>query len=126
MELNTSKVYNTKYYPCFVKKQIVPFRLTRIMANALDVAGVNGVLEREMNDAMDIVRESKDFIVCTLEPSIRDEKLNWTSNPENALDFVAKRLSDENDSQELVLKLIDSATSDTNISRMPADWNSWW
>lgn len=125
MELATSKVYNAIYYPCFVPSK-VPFRLSRVMANALDTAGVSGALEREMKDCLDAICREKERLLRAIEPSVRDENLRWANKCEQALEFVSKRLEINQSSLEVVKDLISVASSDENLSMMPAEWNPWW
>jgi serine/threonine-protein kinase mTOR len=55
----------------------VPFRLTRMLVNAMEVAGIEGNYRSTCEKVMDILRENRDSLVATLEAFVHDPLISW-------------------------------------------------
>lgn len=57
--------------------EAVPFRLTRILVNALGVSGVDGVYRHTCEHVMKLLRRHKENLLSILEAFIYDPLINW-------------------------------------------------
>ncbi|CCW59892.1 unnamed protein product [Phytomonas sp. EM1] len=55
----------------------VPFRLTRMLRNALDVSGVEGVFRSDAEVVMSVLREGRQNVLALLEAFIQDPLISW-------------------------------------------------
>ncbi|KEG11442.1 phosphatidylinositol 3-kinase tor [Trypanosoma grayi] len=55
----------------------VPFRLTRMLRNALDVSGVQGAFRITAETAMSVLRNGSHSVLAILEAFIRDPLISW-------------------------------------------------
>jgi serine/threonine-protein kinase mTOR len=55
----------------------VPFRLTRMLVNAMEVSGVEGSFRITCEHAMRVLRENKDSLMAVLEAFVYDPLINW-------------------------------------------------
>eukprot|EP00731_Ephydatia_muelleri_P014310 Em0008g30a len=55
----------------------IPFRLTRMLVNAMEVTGIEGNFRRTCNSVMSVLRENKDSVMAVLEAFVYDPLLNW-------------------------------------------------
>ncbi|XP_066915687.1 serine/threonine-protein kinase mTOR-like [Clytia hemisphaerica] len=55
----------------------VPFRLTRMLTNAMEVTGIDGNYRMTCESVMRVLRESKDSLMAVLEAFVYDPLLNW-------------------------------------------------
>jgi FKBP12-rapamycin complex-associated protein len=113
----------------------VPFRLTRILENALEVSKIEGTFRSCCENVMTLVHTNADQLVGLLEVFIYDPLLQWTTTSQS--EAIVKRISDKLKGcdfetgkvytvQEQVAKLIDQARSPENLSRMFRGWLPWW
>eukprot|EP01034_Spumella_vulgaris_P021660 gene21660-27701_t len=63
-----------------LRPEIVPFRLTPNMVDAMGVAGVEGTFRRTLEVAMSLLRANKDTLMSVLEPFLRDPTVAWSRN----------------------------------------------
>ena len=55
----------------------VPFRLTRMMVKAMEVAGIEGNFRATCNEVMRVLRTNKDSVMAMLEAFVHDPLINW-------------------------------------------------
>ena len=55
----------------------VPFRLTRMLQEAMEVGGVQGTFRLSCEATMRVLRDSKDSVMAVLEAFIHDPLINW-------------------------------------------------
>uniref|UniRef100_A0A7M5XP27 non-specific serine/threonine protein kinase n=1 Tax=Clytia hemisphaerica TaxID=252671 RepID=A0A7M5XP27_9CNID len=55
----------------------IPFRLTRMLTNAMEVTGIDGNYRMTCESVMRVLRESKDSLMAVLEAFVYDPLLNW-------------------------------------------------
>ncbi|CAH1772250.1 unnamed protein product [Owenia fusiformis] len=55
----------------------IPFRLTRMLINAMEVTGIDGNYRMTCESVMEVMREHKDSVMAVLEAFIYDPLLNW-------------------------------------------------
>eukprot|EP00053_Salpingoeca_punica_P020177 m.209872 g.209872 ORF g.209872 m.209872 type:complete len:925 (-) comp17813_c0_seq1:564-3338(-) len=80
----TGHVVHIDFGDCFeVAKQRdkfperVPFRLTRMMINAMGVSGINGVFDSTSESVMGVLRANKDSLLAVLDAFVHDPILSW-------------------------------------------------
>ncbi|KAK9883142.1 hypothetical protein WA026_001340 [Henosepilachna vigintioctopunctata] len=99
----------------------IPFRLTRMLVNAMEVTHIEGTYRRTCESVMNVLRRNKDSLMAVLEAFVYDPLLNW-----RLLDSNTKYKSTEIDSlstnsiqdQEL-LELISIRRSTTSTEFVP-------
>ena len=55
----------------------IPFRLTRMLTNAMEVTGIEGSFRVTCNTVMKVLRQNKDSLMAVLEAFVYDPLLNW-------------------------------------------------
>ena len=65
----------------------VPFRLTRMMVRAMEVAGIEGNFRATCDEVMRVMRDQRDSMMAMLEAFVHDPLINWRLlNADNAGD----------------------------------------
>ncbi|KAK9466961.1 hypothetical protein V1512DRAFT_225198 [Lipomyces arxii] len=124
--------------------ELVPFRLTQNMVDALGPYGYDGPLRRCSEVTLRILRDSAEFLLPVLETFLHDPLLEWlsvknparkgsASSPEEALSRIDKRLKGilANDSFPLSIEaqtdsLLLTATDPGKLAGMYVGWCSFW
>lgn len=55
----------------------VPFRLTRMLVNAMEVSGIEGSYRTTCENTMDVLRDNKDSLLAMLEAFVHDPLFSW-------------------------------------------------
>ncbi|KAK6628142.1 hypothetical protein RUM43_001953 [Polyplax serrata] len=55
----------------------IPFRLTRMLINAMEVTGIEGTYRKTCESVMSVLRHNKDSLMAVLEAFVYDPLLNW-------------------------------------------------
>jgi serine/threonine-protein kinase mTOR len=55
----------------------VPFRLTRMLINAMEVSGIEGTYRTTSEKVMSVLRENRDSVMAVLEAFVYDPLINW-------------------------------------------------
>lgn len=55
----------------------VPFRLTRMIVNAMEACGIEGNYRKTCELVMQVVRENKESLLAVLEAFVYDPLINW-------------------------------------------------
>lgn len=81
----------------------VPFRLTRMLINAMEVSGIEGNFRSTCENVMQVLRENKESLMAVLEAFVYDPLINWRlltpNGPDGPKEGEAK-LQDENESSD--------------------------
>eukprot|EP01129_Flabellula_baltica_P013264 TRINITY_DN6129_c0_g1_i1.p1 TRINITY_DN6129_c0_g1~~TRINITY_DN6129_c0_g1_i1.p1 ORF type:complete len:2300 (+),score=375.38 TRINITY_DN6129_c0_g1_i1:7-6906(+) len=107
---------NREYLP-----ELVPFRLTRMMINAMEVSGVNGSFRATCEDVVQLLRANKESIMAVLESFVYDPLINWRLFTENEIEELGTdetpideemtpSLRSKKLDQEILSNLIDNET----------------
>ena len=143
MNNSTSKLVHIDFGDCFevamrrnAFPEKVPFRLTRMLCNALEVSGIEGTLKTCFENIMKILRSKNQEIFRLLETFIDDPLIQWEGEDDDQPRIVLKRIQDKlkgldfNNEKPLsvqaqVHRLIMSATDPKNLSQMFKGWYPW-
>lgn len=72
----------------------IPFRLTRMLTNAMEVSGIHGSYKKSCEIAMEVLRDNKDSLMAVLEAFVYDPLIAWrlvpTNNPGGAKEVEGK------------------------------------
>jgi FKBP12-rapamycin complex-associated protein len=150
MKKNSAKLVHIDFGDCFEVAQHrdkipekVPFRLTRILTNALDVSKIEGIFRNCCENVMNLAHVHSEQIIGLLEVFIHDPLLQWITNDEvggaetSKSEAIVRRIEDKLKGcdfepgqtytvAEQVDKLIDEATSLRNLCVMFRGWLPWW
>jgi len=55
----------------------IPFRLTRMLINAMEVSGIEGNFRITCESVMRVLRDNKDSLMAVLEAFVHDPLINW-------------------------------------------------
>jgi FKBP12-rapamycin complex-associated protein len=55
----------------------IPFRLTRMLINAMEVSGIEGTFRITSENVMRVIRENKESLMAVLEAFVYDPLINW-------------------------------------------------
>lgn len=115
--------------------ETVPFRLTRIMVNALEACGVEGSFRELCAEVMDTLRNNREMILGVLETFVYDPVLvdREKSNPKQILRRIADKLGGIDFGvvypmpiEKQVDILIKEAQDLNNLCKMFSGWRPWW
>jgi len=143
IDLSTAKLIHIDFGDCFEVSmhraefpEKVPFRLTRMLTNALEVSGVDGSFRSLSEIGLSLCRESRTQLLGLLEVFIYDPLIQWTNGGTNAIECVSriesKLKGNDFEFNEIfpietqVSKLIDQATDYKNLCQMFRGWFPWW
>jgi len=80
----TGKVIHIDFGDCFEVAmnrekfpERIPFRLTRMLINAMEVSGIEGSFRITCENVMSVLRENKDSLMAVLEAFVYDPLINW-------------------------------------------------
>jgi FKBP12-rapamycin complex-associated protein len=80
----TGKVIHIDFGDCFEVAmhrdkfpEKIPFRLTRMLINAMEVSGIEGNYRITCENVMRVLRSNKDSLMAVLEAFIHDPLINW-------------------------------------------------
>jgi len=82
----------------------VPFRLTRMLTNAMEACGIEGNFRHTCNLVMNIVREQKDSLLAVLEAFVYDPLINWRLLTMSVEDRIEKNVGDKLDKKYSILQ----------------------
>jgi FKBP12-rapamycin complex-associated protein len=140
----TAKLVHIDFSDCFdvaINREIypekVPFRLTRVMVNALEVSGIEGTFRSCMENVMQLLRDNAAEILALLEAWLSDPVQQMLAlTEENALLKIGQRIKDKlhgfdgsgtqlsvRDSIDLLIR---QATDNANLAQMYKGWFPWW
>ena len=84
MERASGKIVHIDFGDCFEVTRVrekfpekVPFRLTRVLINAMESCGIEGNYRFTCEAVMQVIRENRESIMAILEAFIWDPLLNW-------------------------------------------------
>jgi FKBP12-rapamycin complex-associated protein len=148
MKKSSSKLVHIDFGDCFevamtreVWPEKVPFRLTRMLVGALEVAGVAGIFRDCCEDVMTIMRDNEEQIsgfarALIDDPLIKDgkEKTNgnaiWTRIRDKLTGRDFQKESDDDPFPKTVRqqfeKLVHQATNKANLCQMYIGWVPHW
>ena len=117
----------------------VPFRLSPLIVNALEVSKIEGTFRSCCENVMRILRENDEQIMALLEAFIYDPLLQWTTEGNNELSAIKiigrikDKLSGNDFENEKMLSvkmqvdlLIQEATNPRNLCQMFQGWCPFW
>lgn len=80
----TGKILHIDFGDCFEVAMTrekfpekIPFRLTRMLTNAMEVTGIEGTYRKTCESVMNVLRKNKDSLMAVLEAFVYDPLLNW-------------------------------------------------
>jgi FKBP12-rapamycin complex-associated protein len=98
LDRTTGKIIHIDFGDCFevacLREKFpekVPFRLTRMLINAMEVSGIEGSFRRTCENVLRVLRENKESVLAVLEAFIHDPLISWrllnTDNDQLSLDL---------------------------------------
>ncbi|KAF4675377.1 phosphatidylinositol kinase- protein kinase tor1 [Perkinsus chesapeaki] len=98
IEQETGKVVHIDFGDCFEVAMLrerfpekIPFRLTRMLVNALEVSGVEGSFRRTCEKMMQLLRTNKDAVMAMLEAFVFDPLITWRLMPTRPFESPAQK-----------------------------------
>ncbi|KAG9508887.1 Serine/threonine-protein kinase mTOR, partial [Fragariocoptes setiger] len=121
----------------------IPFRLTRMLINAMEVTGIEGTYRMTCEKMMHVLRKNKDSLMAVLEAFVYDPLLNWRQDEREQPAANAKALAVVNrvrdkltgrdfdpcvtlDVPKQIDLLIKQATSHENLCQCYIGWCPFW
>nr|QND78269.1 TOR [Cyrtorhinus lividipennis] len=103
----------------------IPFRLTRMLVNAMEVTGINGTYTRTCESVMKVLHRNKDSLMAVLEAFVYDPLLNWRLMETNHASSKCKRAqpSASHSQEQISSELNDSVSAmlhNSATNKMPA------
>jgi len=93
LDRHTGKVLHIDFGDCFEVAmhrekypEKIPFRLTRMLINAMEVSGIEGTFRLTCENVIRILRQNKESLMAVLEAFVDDPIINWrllTNSPDN-------------------------------------------
>eukprot|EP00003_Mantamonas_plastica_P010783 TRINITY_DN2025_c0_g1_i1.p1 TRINITY_DN2025_c0_g1~~TRINITY_DN2025_c0_g1_i1.p1 ORF type:complete len:2240 (+),score=782.23 TRINITY_DN2025_c0_g1_i1:702-7421(+) len=107
MDRGSGKVVHIDFGDCFEVAmhrekfpERIPFRLTRMMINAMEVSGIEGNYRSTCESVMTVLRENKDSLMAVLEAFVHDPLLNWRLLATDDTPSDASGVNDDDDEEE--------------------------
>eukprot|EP01090_Pellita_catalonica_P016236 TRINITY_DN4595_c0_g2_i1.p1 TRINITY_DN4595_c0_g2~~TRINITY_DN4595_c0_g2_i1.p1 ORF type:complete len:277 (+),score=55.91 TRINITY_DN4595_c0_g2_i1:1919-2749(+) len=95
----------------------IPFRLTRMLINAMEVSGIEGNFRSTCEQSMRVLRENKESVMAVLEAFVHDPLINWRLlTPSEVFGPLISPLDDTNDLYPLAQIQAQMSSSSQNIS----------
>lgn len=119
----------------------IPFRLTRMLINAMEVTGIEGTYRMTCEKVMHVLRKNKDSLMAVLEAFIYDPLLDWrlasgakmNSRAMTVVNRVRDKLTGRDFDANLTFDvphqielLIKQATSNENLCQCYMGWCPFW
>jgi FKBP12-rapamycin complex-associated protein len=118
LEKNSGRIVHIDFGDCFESASLrdklpekVPFRLTRLLVNAMDVCGTEGTFKSTCEIVMKTMRENKEVILALLEEFICDPIISWRLGNET----LSESGTDLSNSSIHVDKIIDNSLKSITI-----------
>eukprot|EP00471_Norrisiella_sphaerica_P000306 CAMPEP_0184486668 /NCGR_PEP_ID=MMETSP0113_2-20130426/8143_1 /TAXON_ID=91329 /ORGANISM="Norrisiella sphaerica, Strain BC52" /LENGTH=1615 /DNA_ID=CAMNT_0026868649 /DNA_START=27 /DNA_END=4875 /DNA_ORIENTATION=+ len=80
----TGKIVHIDFGDCFEVAmhrekfpEKIPFRLTRMLVNAMEVSGIEGIFRHTCESVMRVLRDNKESVMAVLEAFVYDPLINW-------------------------------------------------
>jgi len=93
LDRHTGKILHIDFGDCFEVAmhrekypEKIPFRLTRMLINAMEVSGIEGTFRFTCEKVMKVMRENKESLIAVLEAFVYDPIINWrllTTSPDS-------------------------------------------
>ncbi|KAF9435486.1 phosphatidylinositol kinase- protein kinase tor1 [Entomortierella beljakovae] len=84
LDRNSGKIVHIDFGDCFEVAmhrekfpEQIPFRLTRMLTNAMEVSGIEGNFRNTCENVMRVLRENKESLMAVLEAFVYDPLINW-------------------------------------------------
>eukprot|EP00842_Homolaphlyctis_polyrhiza_P000070 jgi/Hompol1/1063/HPOL_001351-RA len=141
----TGKVIHIDFGDCFEVAmhrekfpEKIPFRLTRMLINAMEVSGIEGNYRITCENVLRVLRDNKDSLMAVLEAFVYDPLINWRLLPRPSPKQVTEEESVNKpegrdfkptvtlDVPLQVQKLILQAASMENLCQCYAGWCASW
>ncbi|KAL0821941.1 hypothetical protein ABMA28_005332 [Loxostege sticticalis] len=101
----TGKVLHIDFGDCFEVTQTrekypekIPFRLTRMLINAMEVTGIEGTYRFTCESVMHVLHKHRDSVMAVLEAFVYDPLFNWRLVDNERLSLTASTFSSDIDS----------------------------
>ncbi|MCP4294266.1 MAG: hypothetical protein GY786_01520 [Proteobacteria bacterium] len=87
----------------------VPFRLTRVLVNAMEAFGVEGTFRTTCENVLGVLRSNKESLIAILEEFVRDPLITWRMRIDNNVkESSSKNQNSGNSKNSKDLKIIES------------------
>ena len=119
--------------------QPVPFRLTKNIRSVFGTAGVNGTFRMQLIRTIEEIHAYRRALAPCIQFHVKDIPFNEACVPtkylsvfvpgfkgDEALDKVYDRIKGRDNIEEEVDSLIEEATNEENLAKMPGSWLAWW
>jgi FKBP12-rapamycin complex-associated protein len=128
IERNSARLFHVQLNECFeLQKETVPFRLTRLLVNALEVSKIEGTFRICFEGVVRLMKQNTRELVLVLEVFIDDPM--HLLEPNIQKDFMISRFKGKGASNgpvaDDVARLLVDATSPQNQAQMPIAWARW-
>jgi FKBP12-rapamycin complex-associated protein len=144
MKTTTGGLVHSEFTSCFEDAtrrpkfpERVPFRLTRMLVNALEVSGIEGTFRSCCENVLGLIRTNAEEILALLEIFINDPIVIEVGTFEQSGNRIVARIAEKMKGQEFggyqklnvqeqVDRLIVDATNPENLAAMWRGWAPWW
>ncbi|KAF4710584.1 phosphatidylinositol kinase- protein kinase tor1, partial [Perkinsus olseni] len=129
IEQDTGKVVHIDFGDCFEVAMLrerfpekIPFRLTRMLVNALEVSGVEGSFRRTCEKMMQLLRTNKDAVMAMLEAFVFDPLITWRLMPTRPFESgTPKKTTVAEGPAAAVARRPSNTTAEGNVSPTASD-----
>ena len=92
----------------------IPFRLTRMLVNAMEVSGIEGTFRFTCQKVMRLLRANKDSLMAVLEAFVYDPLINWRllSHPQQQQQQQQQQVKDPSESGSFSAHSCDALSTD--------------
>jgi FKBP12-rapamycin complex-associated protein len=128
IERNSARLFHVRLNDCFeLQKETVPFRLTRLLMNALEVSKIEGTFRICFEGIARLIKQNTHELSLVLEVFIDDPLHQFDPNLQK--DFMITRFTEKGAPNgpvaDDVARLVADAASPQNQAQMPVVWAPW-
>jgi serine/threonine-protein kinase mTOR len=84
LDRHTGKIVHIDFGDCFEVASTrekfpekIPFRLTRMLINAMEVSGIEGTFRSTCINVLQVLRDNRESVLAVLEAFVHDPLINW-------------------------------------------------
>lgn len=117
----TGKIVHIDFGDCFETAskreklpEKVPFRLTRVLVNAMEAFGIEGSFKSNCENVMRLLRSNKDSLIAILEEFVTDPLITWRMLAENEENTIEEGSLVQTNDLKIIESMIESKMGESS------------
>jgi phosphatidylinositol kinase/protein kinase (PI-3 family) len=85
----------------------VPFRLTRMLVNAMEACSIEGNYRNTCGLVMKVIRENKESLIAVLDAFVHDPLFNWNNKAPEVMNRIKNKLHGKDFTEDVSLTYVE-------------------